>query len=779
MHESLVKMKVQANDIIETTKPESPAAFSATKDGVLSLTVEVVEDVKQFAQLRDEWDEVGRQAPCTVYQTFDWLYQWWEHLGACRDRTLHILLFRHQGLLVGIVPFFLEVHRMFGMPLHKILRPMGCGVFRSGSPRLFFRYSPSDYLDAIVVPAFAQHVAKSLCDYWQAGEVLFDELELSDVPDDSVLLRELVQELDKNKIRWRISKAEVCPRLGVPSSMEAFFKELPSSVRRRLSQAYRAARAGGMFAIRSIDALEELPHALEQLKTLHQGRWNSLGYLGVFTDRQFERFQLEVARAFFARGYLWFKTAETDGHVVAARLGFRFKGTFYDYLTGFDDRSPAANRRPGLALLLLMIEDAIREGARTVDLLRGTERYKLELTSTSTHTWNISVRRTISLRVGISRLLWKLLSFWKRFVKEWLIVQVHYRQHGTHAFVPHYVKFRFKRLMNRDPRPVKHTPPKTQQADEKPALLEFVTRIFAQSDYPILRKIAAGLRRDRGLPLSKKIRKGLVFLRALLLARIYLFGCNAVGKGSRTRGRPLIDNLGRIIIGSGFNLNSRIVRSELATGPRGTIEIGDDVSINFGASISAQAKVKIGSRVRIGPYAMIIDSDFHTPGGDPYGKASAKPIFIEDDVWLGGRVTVLKGTTIGARSVITAGSVVSGAIPPDVIAGGVPARVLRRLQPLSEEQADVGRQETIVDNQITQRVKGVFTKTFRLANSVNLSWGPSQIAQWDSLGHLNLIVALESEFGVTLTEDDMLHITTVRHACEVIDRHLRGNQHRS
>jgi acetyltransferase-like isoleucine patch superfamily enzyme len=55
------------------------------------------------------------------------------------------------------------------------------------------------------------------------------------------------------------------------------------------------------------------------------------------------------------------------------------------------------------------------------------------------------------------------------------------------------------------------------------------------------------------------------------------------------------------------------------------------------------------------------------------------PIVIEDDVWIGARCQILKGVTIGARSVIAAGSVVTKDIPSDVVAGGVPCRVIRNL----------------------------------------------------------------------------------------------------
>ena len=60
-------------------------------------------------------------------------------------------------------------------------------------------------------------------------------------------------------------------------------------------------------------------------------------------------------------------------------------------------------------------------------------------------------------------------------------------------------------------------------------------------------------------------------------------------------------------------------------------------------------------------------------------KAPSAPVVIEESVWLCANVTVLKGVTIGARSVIATGSVVTRDIPPDTLAGGVPAKPLRSL----------------------------------------------------------------------------------------------------
>lgn len=110
------------------------------------------------------------------------------------------------------------------------------------------------------------------------------------------------------------------------------------------------------------------------------------------------------------------------------------------------------------------------------------------------------------------------------------------------------------------------------------------------------------------------------------------------------------------------------------------IHIGDHVFINFGCTILDCAKVMIGSHVMIGPNAGIyavnhcVDPEERIRGG-----CYAKPINIEDKVWLGGSVTVLPGVTIGEGAVIGAGSVVVNDVPPNVVAAGNPCRVVRRI----------------------------------------------------------------------------------------------------
>jgi acetyltransferase-like isoleucine patch superfamily enzyme len=97
------------------------------------------------------------------------------------------------------------------------------------------------------------------------------------------------------------------------------------------------------------------------------------------------------------------------------------------------------------------------------------------------------------------------------------------------------------------------------------------------------------------------------------------------------------------------------------------------------AVICAADEIVIGDNVLCGSNVTIVDADWH--GLDPAarlgGTGKTAPVHIEDDVFLGLGVIVLKGVTIGRGSVVGAGSVVTQSIPAGCVAAGNPARVIR------------------------------------------------------------------------------------------------------
>jgi acetyltransferase-like isoleucine patch superfamily enzyme len=115
---------------------------------------------------------------------------------------------------------------------------------------------------------------------------------------------------------------------------------------------------------------------------------------------------------------------------------------------------------------------------------------------------------------------------------------------------------------------------------------------------------------------------------------------------------------------------------------QGNITIGDHSSVQANTILvgyGEHGKITIGNYVRIAPQVMMIAANhvFADPEKPIHAQGlEAKPIVIEDDCWIAGRVNIMAGVTIGKGSVIGAGAVVTKDVPPYSIAVGVPAKVI-------------------------------------------------------------------------------------------------------
>ena len=110
------------------------------------------------------------------------------------------------------------------------------------------------------------------------------------------------------------------------------------------------------------------------------------------------------------------------------------------------------------------------------------------------------------------------------------------------------------------------------------------------------------------------------------------------------------------------------------------IHIGENLFFNYNCVILDCAKVTFGDNVFVGPncgfYTAGHPIDFKTRNK---GLEYAKPITVEDNVWIGGNVVVLAGVTIGSGSVVAGGSVVTKDVPKNVVVAGNPCRVIKEI----------------------------------------------------------------------------------------------------
>lgn len=144
-------------------------------------------------------------------------------------------------------------------------------------------------------------------------------------------------------------------------------------------------------------------------------------------------------------------------------------------------------------------------------------------------------------------------------------------------------------------------------------------------------------------------------------------------------------------VGLRVGRNVTIWRASLALDENAFIEIGDDCYL-ANASLVCSERIIIGARVLVAGGVTIADSDFHpltpaarvadtvalSPVGDRKRRpvVESRPVYIEDDVWIGYNATILKGVRIGAGAIVAPGAMVLRDVPAGAEVAGNPARVV-------------------------------------------------------------------------------------------------------
>jgi acetyltransferase-like isoleucine patch superfamily enzyme len=175
--------------------------------------------------------------------------------------------------------------------------------------------------------------------------------------------------------------------------------------------------------------------------------------------------------------------------------------------------------------------------------------------------------------------------------------------------------------------------------------------------------------------------------------------CDSVGPGLCMDTLPYINGKGRIVLGERVRLGGKIdiIFSNRLYEPE--LIVGDDTFIGHACSINAARSVRIGRHCLIAGSVRLADFDGHPidadrrRGKEPTPPEGIRPIVIGDDVWIGSSALILKGVTVGDRSIVAAGAVVTRDVPSDVVVAGNPARVVKHLA----SDADTVVREAILD----------------------------------------------------------------------------------
>jgi maltose O-acetyltransferase len=188
-------------------------------------------------------------------------------------------------------------------------------------------------------------------------------------------------------------------------------------------------------------------------------------------------------------------------------------------------------------------------------------------------------------------------------------------------------------------------------------------------------------------PIKFYLRLRLLFAPVYLLRlklQAWLYGGQVeIGRSVRINHPTQFQGSGKLVLESQVILGFHLAGSSklpILLQPRekeAVIYIGSQTAITNGCELIALREISIGQRCQIGPQTLIYDADFHEIDPRRRGETGrTAAIKIEDNVWIGSRVTILKGVTIGSDSVIGAGCVVTKTIPAGSIVVGNPLKIV-------------------------------------------------------------------------------------------------------
>jgi len=315
-------------------------------------TVDVQRGMSAVAALRDEWETLAHETGAPVFNRPGWLVVWQRYLVP--DASPELLVARNaDGALVGVLALARTSRRLQARVPVKVpyLSIAGAGT---GSAD---HNGPVAVDDEVARALFAAAVEQT------RGATLYLEN-----------LSPRWAQLAQDTVAGTVTRLTECPAVDRPVDgkfSDAWSKKMGKNVRRR----HRQMEEEGITS-RWVPAGPDFPAALEQLRRVHEGRWNAQGGEGRMSDTRMQ-FLRDLADECRAPDVPWILLLEHEDRVVAGMLGIVAGPTFSVYKTGWDP--DYARFSLGITMGTVAMEWAESQGLTTFDYLRGPRGHKKDL----------------------------------------------------------------------------------------------------------------------------------------------------------------------------------------------------------------------------------------------------------------------------------------------------------------------------------------------------------------------------------------------------------------
>ncbi len=342
------------------------------------IDLSVLGSVEELARHKSDWDRLAAtDRRDGMFRGYDWNVLWLKHMAP--RVAPHVLeITRASGEVVGIAPL--------------CQRTYTDSVFRFRSLGFTGReVTCGDFLDILAAPGYKDRVLSCVLEYLEKALRRQELIVIGECLQGSDTAHKLSEWVGAKKLRARWQEERAAPYIELPSSFDEYRRTLSRNTRSNLKRRERQLLEEQGYTIERLQGPEEVLQQLSHLFRLHETRWRSLGQAGVFAHPGF----CEFLQAFIQEAHPLTETVLylmcADGEPMAAILLFRWGETTMYYQSGWAPASPGARLSPNLVLFGRAIADAIDEGYRYFEFLRGDESFKGKFTNTARPTTTLLV----------------------------------------------------------------------------------------------------------------------------------------------------------------------------------------------------------------------------------------------------------------------------------------------------------------------------------------------------------------------------------------------------
>ncbi|MGQ7843205.1 GNAT family N-acetyltransferase [Granulosicoccus sp. 3-233] len=361
---------------------------------VCSLDRDVVTDDAAFRDLAVDWNHLlGRSPGGSVFMRWEWHYTWWQ-VYAGRHDHLHIITWRRNGELVGLLPLYRQACGI--VPGRTCLRLTGTG-------ELAIDEVATEYGDLLVDSGLQAEVCSLASEYLLQFNGWI-HIEMPCLLEGSLLHQVLVA---GGRSHLRVRSAGLRYRLPLLEDEAGYLDSLGASRAKRIRRSQKAAARDGGIAVTTITSAACFDTAFRELAELNHERQAHKRRKSVFASARFQAFHRQLSRQLFAEGAVDIVRFHLGARLLAVLYCYYDEVTCHYYQSGFTRKD--SNRYMPLTLAHLMEMQRNREADRKYyDFMRGeAPTYKEEFNCETSAMVNVSVYRwrwQLSLAIANRRL---------------------------------------------------------------------------------------------------------------------------------------------------------------------------------------------------------------------------------------------------------------------------------------------------------------------------------------------------------------------------------------